>query len=384
MSKGKILQIAAVATTVDKQLRPLMEASIKDGYEVHIACADDGNVEKLKNEGFIIHKIHFDRKISLKSNFRSIKELCKLMKFYNYDIVHVHTPIASVLGRIAAKLSGVKNIIYTAHGYYFHDGMSKKAYTFYYQIEKQFAKFATDYLLLQSKEDYELSVQKRFKKKSKIIHLGNGIDIHEKFNPKVIKQADVIKLKKELDIKDSDFIFCFIGRFVREKGIYELLEAFNKLNETNLNIKLLMIGGLLESERDQKTSRAIKEWKKNKNIIFTGIRSDIPDLLSVSNVFVLPSYREGLPRSIIEAMAMEKAVIATNIRGCREEVINNKTGFLVEKQDADGLYQKMFALLKSKEMCIAFGAEARKIVENEYDEQKVLDKQLALFESILK
>jgi len=383
MSKGRILQISAVSTTVDKQLRPLIEASIEDGYEVHIACADDGNVESLGSEGFIVHKIHFDRKISLKSNLRSIKELRKLMKFYNYDIVHVHTPVASILGRVAAKLSGIKNIIYTAHGYYFHDGMSKREYTFYYQIEKQFAKFATDYLLLQSKEDYELSVEKRFKNKSKIMHLSNGIDIHEKFNPEKINQENIKTIKDELGIKEPDFVFSFVGRFVREKGIYELVEAFNKLNETNQNVKLLLIGGLLESERDQEISQAMNKWEANENIIFTGVRSDIPELQSVSDVFILPSYREGLPRSIIEAMAMKKPVIATNIRGCREEVIDSETGFLVEKQNVNDLYQKMLTLFENEEMCKAFGEEARRIVENEYDEQKVLDKQLRLFNSIL-
>ncbi|MYL56097.1 glycosyltransferase [Virgibacillus halodenitrificans] len=382
MRKGKILQISAVSTTIDKQLRPLIEASVKEGYEVHIACADDGNIENLRSEGFIVHRVHFDRKISFKSNLKSIIELRKLMRFYKYDIVHVHTPVASILGRIAAKLAGIRNIIYTAHGYYFHEGMSEKQYIFYYQIEKQFAKFVTDYLLLQSKEDYELSVQHRFKNEKRIIHLGNGIDIYHKFNPDKIKKEHINKVKNDFGIEDSDFIYAFIGRFVREKGIYELVEAFNKLNSIKPNMKLLLIGGLLESERDQDINQALERWKGNPNIIFTGLRKDIPELLSVSNVFILPSYREGLPRSIIEAMAMKKPVIATNIRGCREEVIDEETGYLIEKKDINELYEKMLTLYDNKELCLSYGEKAREIVEKEYDEEKVLEKQIELFNSL--
>jgi len=383
MKKGRILQISAVATTMDKQLRPLLEASIADGYDVHVACADDGNIEKLRKEGFIVHNVHFDRKISFKSNLKSIKELYRLIKFYNYDIVHTHTPVASILGRIASKLAGTNRIIYTAHGYYFHEGMSEKEYNFYFQIEKQFARFATDYLLLQSKEDYQLSLEEKFKKKSRIIHLGNGIDIHEKFNPKRLDKEGLRKVRNELGVETSDFVFSFVGRFVREKGIYELVEAFNHLNKKHKNVKLLLIGGLLDSERDQEISDQIDGWESNDNIIFTGIRSDIPQIQSISDVFVLHSYREGLPRSIIEDMAMKIPVIATNIRGCREEVLDKETGFLVEKQNAQQLYEKMLYLYQNQEIGKIFGEKAREIVEDEYDEEKVLAKQLRLFDSLL-
>src|SRR5699024_2660662 len=162
--KGRILQVCAVGMSVDKLLSPLLKSIKDEGFELHIACADDGNIEKLRERGYIVHNIHFERKISFVSNLKSIRQLYRLMKLNKYDIVHTHTPVASILARIAAKLAGIKNIIYTAHGYYFHEGMNKKQYNFYYQVEKQFARYATDYLLLQSKEDYQLSINKKFKK----------------------------------------------------------------------------------------------------------------------------------------------------------------------------------------------------------------------------
>lgn len=383
MSKGKILQVSAVATTMDKQLRPLIEASIEAGYEVHLACDDDGYLEKLRKDGFITHQIHFDRKINIRSNIKSIIELYKLMKFYKYDIVHVHTPVASILGRVAAKLAKIKHIVYTAHGYYFHEGMSKKEYNFYYNIEKYFAKLATEYLLLQSKEDYELSVNKKFKSKYRIIHLGNGVDIKNKFNPNKYSDKQIIELKKSLGIRERDFVICFIGRFVKEKGIIELVAAFQRLQKEKNYVKLLLIGDLNESEREQGISKFIDDWKKNENIIFTGVRSDIPELLLASDIFVLPSYREGLPRSIVEAMAMKRPVIATNIRGCREQVIDYQTGFLVEKKEIDALFKRILELLRNKDLRISFGDKARKVAELDYNEEKVLDKQIELFDSLL-
>ncbi|GGK09140.1 glycosyl transferase family 1 [Lentibacillus kapialis] len=381
--KGKILQVCAVSTTVDKQLKPLIKKSIDDGFEVHIACSDDGNLEHLRDKGYIVHEVHIDRRISFSSNLNSVKELYRLIKVHKYDIVHVHTPIASILGRIAAKLAGVKNIIYTAHGYYFHEEMSKKEYNFYYRIEKYFAKFATDYLLLQSQEDYELSIENRFKKVNRIIHLGNGVDIYNKFNSKIMTVEELENIKNDLGISQEDIVFAFIGRFVREKGIYELVEAFSKVNKMNKNVKLLLIGDLLDSERDQDINHSIAEWKTNSNIIFTGIRSDINYLLAVSDVFVLPSHREGLPRSIIEAMAMEKPVIATNIRGCREEVEHGETGYLTEKENIDELYTRMVEYINNPDSMIEMGKNARDIVEEQYDEEKVLNKQLNLFNSLI-
>src|SRR5699024_1827391 len=383
MKKGTILQISAIATTMDKQLRPLLEAAISEGYDVHVACSDDGEIERLRQEGFIVHNVHFDRKINFWSNLKSIQELFKLMRFYKYDIVHTHTPVASILGRIAAKLARTKHVIYTAHGYYFHEGMSKKEYNLYYQIEKQFARYATDYLLLQSKEDYQLSINKKFKKSNRIIHLGNGVEIYNKFNPFIIEKEKSKELKKEFNIETTDIVYTFIGRFVREKGIYDLVEAFEMLAKQKPNVKLMLIGGLLESERDQEIKEALHKWKLNKNIILPGFRSDIPILLDISDVFILPSYREGLPRSIIEAMAMAKPIIATNIRGCREQVINDYNGYLFEPGDIKSLMSKMLDMNVHDDKRIKMGIESRQIVEQYYDENKVLQKQIELYKKLL-
>jgi len=304
------------------------------------------------------------------------------MRKEKYDIVHVHTPIASILGRIAAKMARVPAVLYTAHGFYFHDEMSRNKYKFYYIIEKFAARILTDWLLLQSKEDYELAINDNFLSKEKIIHLSNGVDIWSKFNPTLINDEKALILKKELELNKSSFVFTFVGRLVEEKGIFELMDAFIRLKKKYCNAELVIIGETIESERDQDAIVQLNEMLKYPGVKHVGFRSDIPELLNISNVFVLPSYREGLPRSIIEAMAMEKAIIATNIRGCREEVFPDQNGYLVEKANTSELYYAMEKLILNKDLTEKYGITSRELVEELFDEEKVLKKQITLFNEI--
>lgn len=376
----KILQICAIDLSTDALLKPMILASMRQGDTVHSACTDTGRFGRLRDEGLIMLNIPIARKISAFSNLKSIYHLYKLMKKEKYDIVHVHTPIAAILGRIAAKLAGIKHTIYTAHGFYFHDEMPRNTYRFYYYLEKIFAKLFTDWLLLQSKEDYELCVKSQFKKTEHIIHISNGVDIENKFNPSVVSSKELDSLRREFKLSDEDIVFSFIGRFVREKGVFELLEAFKHLKNDRRHLKLLMIGDVLQSERDQESIMKLKQYfDENDDIIMPGFRRDIPELLSISDVFILPSHREGLPRSIIEAMAMSKPILASNIRGCREEVFHNENGYLVEKGDWQELYQKMKLLVDDAGKRESFGKRSRELVEDLFNEQKVIKLQLDLF-----
>jgi len=382
LSKKKILQVCAVDFSVRTLLVPLIEKSMENDYEVHTVCTDVGGFKQLESKGFNMININIDRKITPFSNIKSIIRLYKLMRKEKYDIVHVHTPIASILGRIAAKMARVPAVLYTAHGFYFHDEMSRNKYKFYYIIEKFAARILTDWLLLQSKEDYELAINDNFLSKEKIIHLSNGVDIWSKFNPTLINDEKALILKKELELNKSSFVFTFVGRLVEEKGIFELMDAFIRLKKKYCNAELVIIGETIESERDQDAIVQLNEMLKYPGVKHVGFRSDIPELLNISNVFVLPSYREGLPRSIIEAMAMEKAIIATNIRGCREEVFPDQNGYLVEKANTSELYYAMEKLILNKDLTEKYGITSRELVEELFDEEKVLKKQITLFNEI--
>jgi glycosyltransferase involved in cell wall biosynthesis len=297
------------------------------------------------------------------------------------DIVHVHTPIASVLGRIAAKFAGVKNIIYTAHGFYFHEGMSKKKYKLFYHIEKFVGNHFTDYLFTQSEEDYLLAKNNSFlKKESNYLHISNGIDINNRFNFDNFNQLTRRNIRKKYDISDEDLLVIFVGRLVKEKGIIDLLYAFKNIKEENIN--LLVIGDAPNTERDNSINNII-ESSDNPNVTFTGRVDNVEDFLYASDVFVLPSYREGMPRSIIEAMAMKNAIIATDIRGSREEVDDDVNGYLVNVKSPNEITSKLIKLSKDRAILEKFKNASYDKAKALYDEEKVVKKQIAVYDRII-
>ncbi len=378
---ARIVQICAIDNTMKWLLGELNKGTVNAGIETIGICSKGDNKAQIEKDGVILVNIPIERKITL-SNVKSTIQLYKTIKKYKPDIVHVHTPIAAVLGRIAAKAAKVPYIIYTAHGFYFHENMKPSTYKFFYLIEKYMAKFFTDYIFTQSEEDAQLVVKGKFLPENRVVWISNGVDVQGKFNPNNINQHDIDYLYNEFNLNKQDFIVSFVGRTVTEKGIYDLLDAFEKIDRND--VKLLVIGGQSEGDRDINNIEKIKKYQSNPNIIFTGRRADINYLLFISDIFCLPSYREGMPRSIIEAMSMENALVATNIRGSREEVVDGETGYLVPIKSPMAIKKKIECLLNDKVLLESMKKAGRKRAVEKYDEKKVILKQIEIFNSLIK
>jgi glycosyltransferase involved in cell wall biosynthesis len=382
---AKILQVCAVDFTVKNLLLPIINKLKKEGFEVEIACSKGEEALKLEKQGHVFRFVKIDRKFSPISNLMSITGLFNIMKSGKYDLVHVHTPSASILARIAAKLARVPIVIYTAHGFYFHDNMSKFEYKFFTTLEKILGRYFTDYIFVQSEEDYRTAKQLRIIEENKITCISNGVDL-EKFNIENV-QIDTVSFKTALGIPPEGKVITFIGRLVKEKGIIDLIDAFAKLARDYRDVFLLIIGDVTTNERDNKTKEKIEEILENVNFkdrfIITGYREDIPEILEVSDIFILPSYREGMPRSIIEAMAMKLPVIATSIRGAREEVLDGETGFLVPVGNVKALGDAMLKLVRDSELRKSMGENGRMRVEKFFDESKVIEKELFTINELL-
>lgn len=373
----KIIELCAIDQTMKIFLNYLNKQLINQGFDVICVCSKGPYTEELISESLNTINITIERKIRLFSNMKSIYRLYKLFKSQRPDILHVHTPIASILGRIAAKFAKVPVIIYTAHGFYFHDNMPRMKYKLFLSIEKYMARYFTNFIFTQSEEDRLTAIKYGFIDERKIECIGNGIDVYGKFNPQNIDYTEIKKLYEEFKITEQYIIITFIGRLIREKGIVELLEAFCSID--NKNIKLLVVGDIDQGCRDKETKNLIiSKYKDNKSIIFTGFREDINNILYITDVFCLPSYREGMPRTIIEAMSMECAVIATDIRGCREEVVDGETGFLVNPQSIFDIQNKLETLIKNQELLNNMKAEGRKRAEEYYDEKLAVSKQIKI------
>lgn len=372
----KLLHICAVGFTLKNLLLPQIDYFLSQGLSIETACSPGEEVEHLKKQGYIIHPIQIERRIDPVSNLKSIYQLEKLIRHNQYDLVHVHTPVASVLGRVAAKLGNAKRIVYTAHGFYFHDNMPVNQYRFYHSLERV-ASWLTDLILTQSREDLITAEKTGLCRAQKLRYLGNGVDTERFDSSRLIPEIHQ-KLRRELNLPNTALpIIGMTGRITAEKGYLELIEALAKLRYQFPNAHLLVIGGQLSSERDafqSQLSYLLQQQNLENNVTFTGFRSDIPELLGLVDVFTLPSYREGLPRSILEAMSMSLPVVATDIRGCREAVLDGQTGLIVPPRSSEKLADALGKLLTNASMRESFGKAARRRVEAEYDERFVFER----------
>ncbi|NNE20932.1 MAG: glycosyltransferase family 4 protein [Myxococcales bacterium] len=369
----KVLHVCAVAFGLETLLLPQIDYLRKRGLSVEAACSPDPRVERLRARGYTIHEIQIDRKISPLPNSRTVMELGKLMRAQHYDLVHTHAPVASALGRVAAKLAGIQRIVYTAHGFYFHDDMPRHQYALYHGVEKSIARI-TDRVLVQSQEDFDTAVTTGIGSAEKIRYLGNGIDV-ARFDGAAVSAERRAQLRTELRVPDHHGpILGITGRITEEKGFGELIEAMSELREDFPEAHLIVIGGQLSTERDAFQARlvdVIGERGLDSHVTFTGFRDDVQELLGLLDVFVLPSYREGLPRSVLEAMAMALPVVATRIRGCREAVVDQVTGLLVPARDGGALKRAITEILSDPALAQRFGKAGRERVVSTFDERFV-------------
>lgn len=377
----KVLQLAAVDVTVKFLLLPLIDRLLQEGYEAHIACSPGQHLRELEDRGYSVHPIPIAREIAPFSNLKSLWLLYRLMCREQFDIVHVHTPVAAALGRVAAKLARVPVIIYTAHGFYFHELMAPWKRRFIIWMEKVLGRCCTDMLFTQSAEDAKTAIQERIMPEDRVVYIGNGVPL-EAFglppNP---------NLRAELGLGKKDKVVGFIGRLVREKGMEELLKAMGPVIKEFPQAKLLVVGDTLESDRDRQATRRLKELVQRNGleevVKFAGFREDIPELLTIMDLFVLPSYREGMPRTVLEAMAAEKPVVATNIRGCREEVVHSETGYLVPVKNPVKLAEAIIEILSDKMLAKRMGEAGRQRAIEFFDERNVIEKQLGIYRKLI-
>lgn len=372
MIMKKVIEIAAVDITIYKFVLPLMKELKKSGFDLHVAAQDVGYSKSIKKEGFIVHNINMPRNLSPIANLKALFGLISLFKKEKPDIIHTHTPIASILTRLAAKITGVPKVIYTIHGLYM-----KFPFT---QIEKFMCKYCTDIIFTVNQEDKDYLLEYKIKTADKIININSvGVDI-EVFNTARINQDKKNSLRKDLKIQDKPLI-GFVGRMIKEKGVLELIEAFIQVRE-RIPCQLLLVGSAELGERDEETLKTIKQYicdnKLEKDIIMPGHREDIPELLSIMDIFVLPSYREGMPVSLLEAMAMELPVVATDIRGSREEV-DETCGILVPKGDIESLVKALEYLLQNPREAKEKGVNGRKKVADLFTIEESVKKQISSF-----
>ena len=322
----KVLYVTTVSRTINAFLIPHINMLLDNGYEVHCACSIDKPVDKeLQRRGVKIFEVPFSRNPLGIRNIKAFIKLEELQRINDYDIVHVHTPIAAIYGRLLKLNFPSLRIIYTAHGYHFLKGGSKLGWIIYYPIEKIMAKF-TDVTININKEDYEITKEKLKPKKCYLLNgVGLDLDKYKKLSSKEIQEK-----RKEFGLNDKDFVVLMIAEINKNKNHIQLINAMDILKDKYPNIKVLCIG---DGTLKESVEKQINLKNLQNNIFMLGYRLDVNKLINISDIGIMMSYREGLPRSLMEFMACGRKIIATNIRGCRDLISNEAIGSLVNVGD---------------------------------------------------
>ena len=273
-------------------------------------------------------------------------------------------------------------IFNTIHGFYFNENTPFLKRRFYIFIEKIAAR-CSDFIFSQNKEDIKTALQEKITQPEKIKYLGNGIDL-KKFNPARFSQDFIIQKKQELGINPQKKIIGTVGRLVKEKGYLDLFQALKIVLKEFPNTLLLILGPIEKEKKDSFHPDIVKNFNIENKVLFLGEREDIDEIYPLMDIFVLASYREGFPRSVIEASAMAKPIIATDIRGCREAVENNKTGVLVPMKNPEKLAQAIKDFLKNPEELERMGNNGREKAEREFDERMIFNKLQEEYQKFIK
>lgn len=373
-------------TTVPESLGGLLTGQLQfmtQHYKV-LGIADPGKDNKLQRvgqkEGIKTMPVTMTRKITPFKDLKALYQLYKIFKKERPFIVHSHTPKAGTLGMLAAKLAGVPHRLHTIAGLPLVEATGNKRRLLNLVEKITYACATKIYPNAYGLVDIILEHKFTHKNKLKVLAEGssNGIDTNH-FNPALYSNKVKQDTRMQLNIQDTDVVFVFVGRLVADKGINELIQAFNKVNQLHSNTKLLLVG-TYETELDPLLPDTLAIINSNTNIVSTGWVDDVRPYLAIANVLTFPSYREGFPNVVMQAGAMGLPAIVTNINGCNEIIIEGENGTIIPVKDSQCLFEKMCHFYQNP---IQYNsATCRKLIVNRYQRQKVWEAILKEYQSL--
>lgn len=369
----------------DLSLRiPLCKALASNGYDITAVGSNEAEEAKFREHGISYLLYPLNRKIGFISEIRSLLALYNIFKREKFIIVHAFDTKPTILARIAAKFAGVPLIIGTIPGLgslFSEKNLYNKILRRIYIFAQMIACQVSGMTIFQNPDDKDFFVNKRIVGKSKVkIIKGSGV-VTRKFSPENINLENVQKIKTELCLNDNLRV-VMISRLIKYKGVKEYLEASKILNSKYQNVQFLLVGSI----DDTIAAFPIEEIKKYETVVnYIGFRSDISEILFLSDIVVLPSYyREGIPRILLEAAAMGKPIVTTDLPGCKEVVQDGVNGFLIPPKNVNALAEAIEKLLLNKDLRKEMGILSRKKAIEEFDSDIVFRETLILYSEFLK
>jgi glycosyltransferase involved in cell wall biosynthesis len=342
------------------------------GHDVRAISGDGPWAASVRAAGIPLTTVPFTRRMSPLGDLRAALALVWHLARSRPDIVHTQTPKAALLGQWAARLARVRHRVHTIFGLYLPAYASPGRRRLYLWLERiQMAPAAL--ILSQNAEDIETCEREHLCDSAKLRLLGNGIDI-DRFHPRNVDAGRVAAVRQQLGIPPGHHVVGIVARLVREKGYLELFDAIPEVLARLPNTVFIAIGGTEPEKSDRIDPEDPKIRSLGGALRLLGHREDVEDLYPVMDLFVLPSHREGFPRSPLEAAATGVPVVVTDIRGCRETVIDGETGRLVPLGDPHALAAAIIELLADDEHRHAMGRQARALAEARFDQRVVFQR----------
>ena len=373
MKNENVLFVTTVIRTIEAFLIPHIQYFISKGYKVGIATnTENKNLDHLERMGVNIHHVPFSRTLINKGNLTSYKMLKSIIK--DYHILHLHTPIASFLSRMASSKDHV--VIYSVHGFHFNEN-GMWVTNILYKMAEKIAGLKTQKLIVTNKDD--LSSAKKIVPEKKIHYVpGVGLDTRI-YDANHFSAEEKLQTKINLGVDPNKKIITHIAEFNHNKRQIDLVNACEILKEKMENFTILFVGN---GENFDVVQRNIRERKLDGYIKCLGFRTDIPNILSITDVGLLISVREGLPRSIMEMMAMKIPMIATNIRGNRDLIVNEENGYLIPIKDPQEIAEKCFLLLTDEALSKKIGENGRRKIEQQFSIDHVINEMELIYQEL--
>ena len=367
----KLVRITTVPLSLEKLLEGQLSFMQKE-YEVIAVSSEEERLEELGREINVrTYSIEMTREITPGKDLGSLWRLYLFLKKEKPLIVHTHTPKAGIAGMMAAKMAGVPLRLHTVAGLPLLEakGLKKKMLKY---VEKITFSSATN-VYPNSVRIYEYLKENKFTSEDKLKVIGkgssNGIDT-DYFDPKKYSPEENREMRRSLGIPANDLVFIFVGRLVRDKGINELVEAFERINYEFTETTLVLVGPF-EAELDPLRPETIERMTAHPKIIEAGYQTDVRPFFALADVLTFPSYREGFPNVVMQAGAMGLPAIVTDINGCNEIVQEGTNGVVIPVRDTQALYESMKKMITDESFRKLTGGNSRRLIKENYERQEI-------------
>lgn len=372
--KLKICYIVTVPITIRSFFIPQLKYLSENGFDVSVVCSKDESLQEELGKEIIYHPIEIPRGISFWSSFKAIRQLILFFRKEQFDIIQYSTPNAAMYASIAGKITGIKVRNYHVMGFRYLG--AKGILKYMLKVIEIFSCKNSTHIECVSESNLEIGIKEKIFERKKAVVVWNGssggVDLKRFDYNKRHKYRK--EIRKEYGLSERDFIFGFVGRITRDKGVNELLDAFSKIE----NAKLLMVGEVEGASTLE--SQLYSSSLVNSNIVYMGQVSDVERYYAAIDVLVLPSYREGFGNVVIEAAAMGTPAIVSNIPGPIDAVKVGETAQVVEPRSTESLLKamKQFQTVDYIEM----GQQAERFAREKFDSEVLCGKILKRKEEI--